>query len=172
VGAPSFAATSIHVFTRRTPFGAHARVRGGEVVANPGSTDAEPEVEGVPLQPDEVAIVGRIRITGEEVARQIHAVEAVPRAEVAYAEQVHALAGVLRVGLQQLHERERVQAWPEPRTPRSPPSAASVCAPSREPLSSTAARPAGRTAEVARNLRRESEDRMGQGYPSLERSVR
>src|SRR5215207_11166911 len=49
-------------------------------------------------------------------ARQVPALEAVPRAEVAHAEQVDALARVLRVRLQQVDERERVQARPEPRS--------------------------------------------------------
>ena len=88
---------------------AHGLVRRGEVVAHAGAADVETEIERVALEPREVAVVRRLRVAGEEVAREVDRVEVLLRAEIAHAEQVDAPAGVLGVLVEQFEEGERVQ---------------------------------------------------------------
>jgi hypothetical protein len=61
------------------------------------------------LDLDDVAAVGRLRIPGEEIAGEVHGLDVVLGAKVANLEEVHALAGILDPGVQQVGERVGVE---------------------------------------------------------------
>ena len=72
----------------------------------------------VAFDPVKEAVLRRLRVTGEEIAREVHRIDIVLSAEVAEGKKVNALAGILEVRIQQFAERKGIQRRLEKRAAR------------------------------------------------------